>query len=342
MPAGLEKYDTMFSFEKMPWHGLGTVLKKRPKSIGDALKLSGLDWEVEQHPVKVTLGGRTKAILADDGKTPRYFVNVRNDIDLPLGIVTQKYKPVQNREAFEFLAAVFGSEMHFETAGSLQNGRRVWVLMKLPEWIEVAGEPCIPYSFISNSHDGKSSVLAACTPVLIVCANTLGAAVSRAKGKDAQRTYTIRHLGDMNTKIAEARNVLGVTVDYYKQFKFLGDKLGTVKVSDKRARGFTETLLPINDMQGDRAARNVEEARAAVMSIYKEGTHPSVERPGRDNTLRENSKGTIWALYNAATEYADWCRPERVEGGRWKRAIDDPDGLKGLAWTQALDYANLS
>lgn len=342
MGHGLEKHDKMFSFEKMPWHGLGEVLKKRPKSINEALKKSGQDFEVVQVPVKITYGGKTKMITGDDGKTPRYFVNVRDDIGLPLGIVTKIYKPVQNREAFEFLAAVFGSEMHFETAGTLQNGRRTWVLMKLPEWIEVAGDQIVPYSFIQNSHDGKSSVLAACTPICIVCANTLGAAVSRAKGQDAQRTYNIRHLGNMSKKIEEARNVLGVTINYYEQFKFLGDKLGTVKISDKRAKSFTETLLPVNDNQGDRAARNVEEARAAVMSIFKDGTHPSVERPGRDNTFRDNSKGTMWALYNAATEYADWCRPERVTGGRWKRAIDDPDGTKSQAWNLTLEYANLS
>ena len=86
-----------------------------------------------------------------------YFVNLRADTMEPLGVVTERYTPVQNREAFSFLASIFGSEMHFETAGSLMGGRRVWVMMRLPEFIEVGGDPIGPYSFISNSHDGKSS-----------------------------------------------------------------------------------------------------------------------------------------------------------------------------------------
>ena len=86
--------------------------------------------------------------------------------------------------------------------------------------------------------------MTALTPVRIVCNNTLTAALSRAKGKDAQRTYTIRHLGDMDSKLAEAREVLQVTVNYYKQFKDLGDELARVKVSDRKISGYLERLLP--------------------------------------------------------------------------------------------------
>ncbi len=41
--------------------------------------------------------------------------------------------------------------MHFETAGSLHGGRRVWVLAELPEHIEVGGDPVRPYVLLMNS-----------------------------------------------------------------------------------------------------------------------------------------------------------------------------------------------
>ena len=335
MPAGIEEHDSMMSVHEVPWHSLGAVLKKRPKTIAEAIDKAGLGWSVIQVPVELTIEGKTQ-IVADDNDKPLYFANVRTDTMQPLGIVSKRYTPVQNQEAFEFLAGIFGSEMHFETAGSLMNGRRVWVMMKIPDWVEVGGDPIGQYAFISNSHDGKSSVLAAMTPVRIVCMNTLGAALGRAKGADAQRTYTLRHLGNMSAKLAEARNVMDVTINYYKQFKDVGDKLALAKITERRAKNAIERIIPIDKEQGDRAARNREEARVAVMSLFKDGTVQG------DVSTVGNAPGTVWCLYNAAVEHADWFRPERKEAGRFQRALDDPDGFKKRAWDVSLDLANLA
>lgn len=337
MPAAVE---SMFSVREVPWHGLGAVLDKHPKSIDEAIKLAGLDWEVVQKPVFIedVTGEKDDFVVTE---IPNWVANVRTDNGAVLGLVTQKYEVVQNMEAFSFLAAIFGSDMLFETAGSLMDGRRTWVMMKIPDFVEVGGDPIGQYAFISNSHDGKSSVLAAMTPIRIVCMNTLGAAVRIAKGANAQRTYNIRHLGNMSQKIAEARSVLEVTVNYYEQFKAIGDQLALAKLTDKKAENVLETLFPITDAMGDRAAANREEARFAVMSLFKDGAAPGIERSQQGDTRPQNALGTSWALYNAITEYADYGRDERVEGGRFKRALDDPDGLKKLAWEVVLDTSGI-
>jgi phage/plasmid-like protein (TIGR03299 family) len=322
----------MFSVREMPWHGLGVVLDKHPKTIEEAITAAGLDWEVAQCPVAAILDRDEDGSMTVDELTG-YMANIRSDTGKALGIVSKRYQPVQNRTAFSFLAGIFGSEMHFETAGSLMGGRRVWVLMKIPSWIEVGGDPIGQYSFISNSHDGKSSVLAAVTPVRIVCANTEAAALRLAKGVHAQRTYTLRHLGDMDQKIADARNVMQVTTRYYESFKTVGDKLATVKLSERRAKTYIEKLLPIGEGTGDRAARNRQEARDTVLRILK--------GEGEGGNTSGNAPGTVWTFYNSAVEYADWYRSEKKEGGRFQRALDDPDGFKNHAWELSLDMAGM-
>jgi phage/plasmid-like protein (TIGR03299 family) len=322
----------MFSVREMPWHGLGVVLDKAPKTIEEAITAAGLDWTVEQRPVAAVLEEYDDGSMTVD-KLDTYLANIRSDTGKALGIVTGRYQPVQNLQAFSFLAGIFGSEMHFETAGSLMNGRRVWVLMKIPSWIEIGGDPIGQYAFISNSHDGKSSVLAAVTPIRIVCKNTEGAALRLAKGVNAQRTYTLRHLGDMDAKIADARNVMKVTTRYYEAFKGIGDKLALVKISDKRAKANIEKLLPVQEGMGDRAAKNRQEARDTVMRILKG------EAEGGDT--RGGAPGTVWTFYNAAVEYADWYRGEKKAGGRFQRALDDPDGFKAKAWELSLDMAGM-
>jgi hypothetical protein len=84
---------------------------------------------------------------------------------------------VQNEEAFRFVDQLLGSSLHFETAGSLHGGRRVWVLATLPDHIEVGGDAVRPYVLLMNSHDGSTAVIAATTPVRVICQNTLYADV---------------------------------------------------------------------------------------------------------------------------------------------------------------------
>ena len=191
MPAGITSSDSMFSVRQTPWHGLGAVLDQPPTTIADAIERSGLGWRVEREPIAIDRGD---VATVDDWWLPRceeipgWWANVRQDTRQVLGIVGERYRIVQNIEAFQFVDQLIGSAMHFETAGSLHGGRRVWVLAQLPEHIEVGGDPVRPYVLLMNSHDGSTAVVAASTPIRVVCQNTLNWGLERARQK-----YSIRH-----------------------------------------------------------------------------------------------------------------------------------------------------
>ena len=64
-------------------------------------------------------------------------------MEVPLGVVSPRYCPLQNSEAFDFFDPIIGEKKAvFETAGSLGNGERVWVLAKVPGQINVVGGDC--------------------------------------------------------------------------------------------------------------------------------------------------------------------------------------------------------
>ena len=146
MSHGITQHDHMFSVRAMPWHGLGVVLDQYPRSINEALDKAGLGWKVTHGDVLIV---RTPEWTDDFGaKRPAELIpakgfkaNVREDTGEVLGIVSDEYEVVENREAFRFLDALIGSELHFETAGSLWGGRRVWCLARLPEYIDLGGGP---------------------------------------------------------------------------------------------------------------------------------------------------------------------------------------------------------
>ncbi len=68
-----------------------------------------------------------------------------------LGVVTDRYKVVQNEEAFAFTDELLGEGVTYETAGSLQEGRRTWILAKLPHRYIISGDEAIPYLVFMNS-----------------------------------------------------------------------------------------------------------------------------------------------------------------------------------------------
>jgi hypothetical protein len=157
----------MFSVRATPWHGLGAVLDRPPASIAEAIEAAGLGWSVIKKPLAVDLGSNLPDVCRYR-KLLGHYVTARQDTDEELGVVGERYRIVQNHEAFAFIDQLLGSAIHFETAGSLHGGRRVWVLATLPEHIEVGGDAVRPYVLLMNSHDGSTAVVAATTPIRVV------------------------------------------------------------------------------------------------------------------------------------------------------------------------------
>ena len=81
--------ETMFYVREKPWHGLGTEVKEAPTSA-DALVYAGLDWDVIQKNVYAEYGTLISG----------YKANVRSTDNATLGIVSDRYKIVQNKDAF--------------------------------------------------------------------------------------------------------------------------------------------------------------------------------------------------------------------------------------------------
>ena len=169
MSANVESM--FYAGREKPWHGLGTQVEEAPTSA-DALRLAGLDWTVQRKPIQVC-GGR---------KVDNFFANVRSSDGAVLGVVSDRYQVVQNAEAFAFTDALIGGEgqVHYETAGSLMGGRKIWLLAKLPD-TEIVGDKTEPYLCFSNTHDGSGAIRVCMTPIRVVCNNTLNIALNGAK-----------------------------------------------------------------------------------------------------------------------------------------------------------------
>jgi len=106
--------ENMFYIRETPWHGLGTRVKESPNSK-EALTLAGLDWKVVQEPI----------FTNTEEQIEGYQANIRDSDRKVLEVVTNHYKVIQNQEAFAFTDSLLGEGIRYETARSLQGGKRV-------------------------------------------------------------------------------------------------------------------------------------------------------------------------------------------------------------------------
>lgn len=210
------------------WHGLGEIIKDAPTSE-DAIRIAGLDWDVIPKPIYDEFGR----------ELPGYKVNIRSSDNMALGIVTDRYKVVQNREAFAFTDELLGQGVRYETAGSLASGKRVWMLARMDNtWL--AEEEISPFMVFTNSHDGTGAIRVAMTPVRVCCENTLNLAL-----KTADRHWSCVHKGDIMSKLEEARFTLASAERYMKALEEEFGELKLKKVTDKQVEDMTDKLLEI-------------------------------------------------------------------------------------------------
>lgn len=223
--------ESMFFTRTKPWHGLGTEVKSAPTS-NDALIYAGLDWTVDQ-----------KDVYTEDGSIiSGYKANTRNTDDSILGIVSDRYKVVQNEEAFQFTDDLLGEGVTYETAGSLQGGRKVWMLAKMPHRYIIGGDEITPYMVVMNSHDGSSGIKVAMTPIRVVCQNTLNLALNNAK-----RIWTAKHTENVMSRVHEARETLLLAETYMGELGRGIDDLNKIKLSDKKVLEFMQEFFPITE-----------------------------------------------------------------------------------------------
>ena len=275
--------ESMFYVRTAPWHGLGTKVIEAPDSEG-ALVAAGLNWNVVQEPIYT----REEEMI--DG----YRANVRDSDRRVLGVVTDRYKIVQNREAFAFTDELLGEGVRYETAGSLQGGRRVWLLAHMPREYIISGERISPYLLFSNAHDGSGAIKVALMPIRVVCQNTLNLALNTAK-----RSWSMNHTGDIRGKMKEAKDTLFMAETYMDELGKEFESLRKKKLTDKQVMDYIEILLPVEDGSTPQQIRNMKRLQEDMKRRYFDA--PDLKDVGNN----------AYRFINAVSDFATHSKPLR-------------------------------
>lgn len=305
--------DNMFSVGSVPWHGIGNVLDN-PPTIIEGLEKANLNWTVSTLPLfcqtpTVPIQSETRTRNAGSFQPVNHQAVMRNDTMEILGVVGQNWTPLQNIDAFGIFAPlVEDKSILLETAGSLKNGRRVWILARInADSAEIGkGDEIRPYVLLSNAHDGTMAVRFGFTPIRVVCNNTLSYAES---GKTSQLIRVI-HTPNLHENLESLRNMLDLSRAAFaattEQFKWLAsreineaDLIRYVRIAFNPE---FEKELENNILEGKATELILTPMENKVVELFESGIGSGMPK-GR----------TWWGAYNAVNEYLMYHRGRSVD-----------------------------
>lgn len=293
------------------WHRLGTVTEATMTADEIMTKAFLGGWKVRKIPlqgVETTTDGVSIIECPDRWMTVR--TNIFDQRTEYLGVVGDEYTTVQNEEAAEVLDLLSDEAggAHFETAGSLRKGRSIFVTMKLPSSMRIAGVDDLDlYLCATTSHDGLQALRVDASPVRVVCANTVRAALRSSKGH-----YVFRHTSNVKQQIAQAREAMGLMWRYLGDFQAEAEKMINEVMAMGEFEKIVANLWPLPD-DASEITRNNHKQRASTLRFLV-----------RDADTQAAIKGTRWAGYQAITEYIDHFAPAKDATARAIRAVSGP------------------
>ena len=287
------------SFREPAWHGLGTVFTEE-KNTNEMLVAANLhNWNVRLEELEIP------STLTSD-KNYQYVVRTnptdKTQTDV-LGIVGERYVPLQNEDLFSFGDNILDGGGRWETAGSLKGGRVVFGSLALERETVLdpngVADKIKTYLLINTSHDGSVAIQASITPVRVVCANTLNVALNRTKKKDGvKQSFKIRHTQTAQGKVAVARQALGMANSYMDEFDKMAHAMIAKEISAQQFNDIILAAYPKPDKDTKGAVKKWENKVDLINDIYT----------GEFNGMIAN---TAWGAFNALTERLDWYRSAR-------------------------------
>jgi phage/plasmid-like protein (TIGR03299 family) len=288
------------SFREPAWHGLGEVFTEEV-STAEMLKKAKLNnWNVRLEDVAIPTefdSDKNYSFVVRDNP----FTKGNKDV---LGVVGERYVPLQNEDLFDFADNLLDNGGRWETAGSIKGGRVVFGALALERETVLdpngVADKVNTYLLVNTSHDGSIAIQASITPVRVVCANTLNLALgNRGRGGSVKQSFKIRHTQTAQGKVAVAREALGLANQYMDEFSKMANAMIETEITKAQFDKIVDLAYP---MPKDDAKK---------VSITKHANKIDLINDIYVGDFNNTIAGTAWGALNALTERLDWHRAGR-------------------------------
>lgn len=343
MSHGIVKgVDFGYTTERAAWHAFETgmpVLDTAPATWEAAKAAAKLDWRV--NVVRSFYLKRAEKVTAEDviiGSTNIEGIwyeivedltgkkTVREDTESVLGSgVSNGYVPVQNDTLGELAVVLADQGATFWTSGSLYEGRKVFITMKLSEPYVIGNDDrnvTVPFITLVNSHDGTGSLnIQPCT-FEVLCANT--AKMAELFGEQTGRQFTWKHTANVMDHVEEAKQALAGFRVELDEVRKIEEELYAMRITRTEVEMFLDNFgptAPVDELGAKKRVRtNQNKARSAWMDCWLDAAK-----------IPEDQKFTALGLFRASTDWVDHAQGTRGTYGRAYRSLLAVNPMKSQA-----------
>lgn len=301
------------------WHTLGTVTGKY-QTTEELLADEGFQFDVFKSQLHDGLG---RPIEAWGTFRWNHADKIARNASAAtfLGTCGEDYQVIQHREGFADIDALMRTAdgAHYETAGVLGNGEKVWALADLGLTVKVGDDVQNGFLLFATSHDCSISHSYRICLTRVVCQNTLGAALS----EKTRAKLTIRHTKNAMDRLIDAREALSSlgsdVVRMEDKLNFLAGR----KMNREAMGAILDRLFPKKAAEDGKVANGTrrENVLADILKIYELN----------DGNQFPEQRGTAYNLLNAITNYTDHERSTRNDGRAESALFGSGDQLKSKA-----------
>lgn len=308
--ANINAADAIAYIDDTPWHGTGeNVLKAMRETPAD----QRIDLALDKGQLRYRVGSEP-LFLADGRQLTGHMASVRYD---EAGAVAAVFGPVgegfthsqneRNVDVLRVLAEEFGAVP--AVVGALGQGERAWMLMRMADQqiTPVPGDDVNGYFLLHWGHDGNLGINGLCTPIRVVCQNTLSAAVSGARGRS---WFSVRHTSSVDARLDEAAKLVKrLTAEMAAAGKTFAQMAQQALTADQLI-GYVNAAIPNTDPSKATVSPIITARRDTILKLVFYGRGAAMANQAVDTT---EGGASVWAAYNAVTEYVDHVRTAEAQ-----------------------------
>lgn len=290
-----------YADREVPWHRLGVPMSGL-QTVEAMLSAAEADFDVVLAEV-AAVDANGEILRNPDGSIVKVSdsratirVNADGTFD-GLSTVGTRFAVQQNREVMDRALDIVGAangDAVVDTCGVLDEGREFFATIDLGALvIDPLGvnDSIQRYLLVRNGHNGKTPITFANTSIRAVCKNTVMLGMSAA-----QSIFTARHTRNADHAMEEARTILGLSVEWSREFSKTAEKLLAIDMTDKSVDIILKKVFPMKPDESERQKKNREEVWGVVKGLYV----------NKNNAGGYGKNG--WSMLNAVGEYLDHYR----------------------------------
>lgn len=283
-------------------------------TLDGVIEQAGLGYEVALHDLH-------SQVITPDGVTTVDYTHsgvVRMDTLAPLGVVGERYTPIQNADAFaplQFLKDE-GFIEQFEQAGVTGNGQRAFIIARLGKDISLTDEHHARVLF-TTSHDGSGAYSVRAIAERLFCKNQIPRLTRLGKG-----IASIRHTHSATQRVAQVKHAVMAEMNWFDEYAEGYERMLNTPVDTARTSAYVNQVAPLPPK--DKATQ-----RQMTAAVKRQR-----DLMGRINgAFNANIAGTVASLFQGAVEYSDYD----ARGNNAERILMERDlKFKQRAWETAL------